>query len=39
MNLNWYLRDMMPPLGPDNSRAFMPNKLDMNESGKKIIVI
>jgi hypothetical protein len=39
MNLNWYRRDMIPPLALDSSRAFMPKTLDMNERGKKIIVM
>lgn len=39
INLNWYPRDMIPPLAPDSSRAFMPNTLDMNERGKKMIVM
>jgi len=39
MILNCLWRDMTPPSGPDSSRAFIPKRLDINERGRKIIVI
>lgn len=39
MNVNWCLRDMMPPSWPDSSLAFIPNRLDMKDSGRKMMVM
>jgi hypothetical protein len=38
MNVNWCLKVMIPPEGPESSEAFMPNTLDMKDNGKKMIV-